>query len=611
MTSRRSGAKPPHDERYPPIGEYGLIGDCHSAGLVSRLGSIDWCCLPRFESGSCFGRLLGWDTGGYCSIGPKGRRSTSGRRYLDDTLVLCTTFVTGAGEVCVYDFFAMRKGGARDPLRLLLRIVEGVRGRMDLRMEIVPRFDYGEVRPWIRQQDVRLYSAIGGNDGLLIWSDADIATVDNHSLAADFSIRAGKRVRLSIQFVRPEELDVKDPKPPSPEELDRRFDETVAWWKRWIGRGRIPGPDAAGAMRSAMTLKAMTNAPTGAFVAAATTSLPEVLGGNRNWDYRFSWVRDSSFAVRSLAQLGFVAEADGFRRFIERSAAGSAEDLQVLYGPGGERRLTELELQELEGYRRSRPVRAGNGAARQLQLDVYGELVELSWRWHMRGFSPDDDYWRFLSELVDCAARRWQEPDRGIWEIRGRPKHFVHSKAMCWVALDRGLQLAKESGRRAPVKRWRQARKEIRNAVETRGYDRRRGVFVRSFGAKDLDAALLLLPEVGFVDHQDERMIRTVDAIREDLDEGRGLLMRYRSSDGLQGKEGAFLSCSFWLAECLARQGRMEDAREVFDTASSTGNDLGLFSEEFDPRTGELLGNFPQGLTHLSHIAAAVALSGN
>jgi GH15 family glucan-1,4-alpha-glucosidase len=341
--------------------------------------------------------------------------------------------------------------------------------------------------------------------------------------------------------------------------------------------------------------------------AAPTTSLPEVPGGGMNWDYRYAWIRDSFFSVRSLAEVGFEAEADRFRRFIERSAAGSAESLQLMYGLGGERRLTEEKLDYLEGYRGARPVRVGNAAAGQLQLDMYGELLELSWRWHRRGNSPDDDYWRFLLELVDAAAERWSEPDQGIWEMRGDPQHFVHSKVMCWASLDKGLRLAEECMRKAPERRWKKARGEIREAVEDEGYDEDRGVFTQTFGGKDLDAALLLLPRMAFIDYSDGRMLRTTDAIREDLDDD-GLLKRYRSEDT---REGAFLACSFWLAECLAHQGRTEDAGAVFDRTLATANDLDLYSEEYDTEARELLGNFPQGLTHLSHISAAVALAGH
>ncbi len=320
-------------------------------------------------------------------------------------------------------------------------------------------------------------------------------------------------------------------------------------------------------------------------------------------------MRDSVFAARSLTQLGREAEAEGFRRFIERSAAGNAQDLLVLYGVGGERRLPEVELTGMEGYRRARPVRVGNSASSQTQLDMYGHILELAWRWHQRGHSPSDDYWRFLMGLVDAAADRWLEPDRGIWEVRGRPHHFVHSKVMCWAAVDRGIRLAKEGGRPAPVRRWTAARARIRRAVETRGFDRRQGVFVRAFDRRAMDASLLLLPSVGFVDYRDERMLRTVDASRKELDRD-GLLVRYRAQDGLPGQEGAFLACSFWLAECLARQGRWDEARAAFDRAASTANDVGLFAEQFDTGSNGMLGNFPQGLTHLSHIAAAVALAG-
>jgi GH15 family glucan-1,4-alpha-glucosidase len=503
----------------------------------------------------------------------------------------------------------MREGGARDPHAQLLRVLEGLHGRVDFDVEVCPRFDYGEVRPWVRQHGGHLYSATGGNDALVFSGDPNLVPRGNHDLAARITLHGGDRVRLSIQYVSPELLDDSPPKPSAPRELDRRLKETVGWWRRWSSRVTLEGPDRAPATRSAIVLKALSNAPTGAIVAAPTTSLPETPGGVRNWDYRYSWVRDSVFAARSLAELGRETEAEGFRRFIERSAAGSAQDLLVLYGVGGERRHPEVELTGLEGYRRARPVRVGNSASRQTQLDMYGHILELAWRWHQRGHSPSDDYWPFLVELVDAAADRWMEPDRGIWEVRGRSQHFVHSKVMCWAAVDRGIRLAKESGRPAPVRRWTAARARIRRAVETRGFDSRRGVFVRAFGRRAMDASLLLLPSVGFVDYRDERMLRTVEASRKELDRD-GLLVRYRAPDGLPGQEGAFLACSFWLAECLARQGRCDEARAVFDRAASTANDVGLFAEEFDTGSNAMLGNFPQGLTHLSHIAAAVALAG-
>ncbi len=592
---------------YPPISDYGCIGDCHSAALVSRRGSIDWCCLPRFDAGSSFGRLLDWDKGGFCSIQPVDDGFETSREYVSETLVLVTTFATREGSARLTDCFTMYPGGARQPRHQLLRVAEGVRGRMTLRLRVAPRFDYGAVRPWVRRHGRAVFTAVGGNDALVLGGDFPLAPVGDHDLDAEITLGVGERARLSITWVRPEDVDPDPPPTPDAAELDERLAETLDWWRGWSDKVRLEGPDAIGARRSAMVLKALTNAPTGAVVAAATTSLPEAMGGSRNWDYRFSWIRDSQFTVRSLAELGCTDEAAGFRRFIERSAAGGAESLQIMYGPGGERRLTEVELTELEGYRGSAPVRVGNGAAGQLQLDVYGELLELAWQWHQFGSSPDDDYWRFLVSLVDMAADRWQEPDQGIWEMRGPPRHFVHSKVMCWVALDRGIRLAEQCMRRAPTRRWASVRQEIREAVDEHGYDAESATFVQAFDSTDLDAALLLLPSYDFVEYHDERMVGTVAALRARLDHD-GLLRRYHAADGVEGKEGVFVACTFWLAECLARQGRAHDGREVFDRAMATANDLGLFSEEYDPGSDQLLGNFPQGLSHLSHIAAAIAL---
>jgi len=597
--------------RYPPIADYAYISDCHSGALVSRAASIDWCCMPRIDQPSMFGRLLDWDRGGYCLVEPIGKGYMSSRRYLEDTMVLETTFTAGGGEARVIDCFTMRAGGRREPHQQLLRVVEGVRGRVDFRALIQPRFDYGEVRPWIHRLGAKVCAAIGGSHGLLISADCGLEPGASHDLGCEFSVRAEERIRISLEHLRPELLDIGEREPGSGDVNDARLKETLEWWRRWAGRARVEGPDAPEVKRSALVLRALVNAPTGAIAAAPTTSLPERLGGVRNWDYRFSWIRDSAFSVRSLADIGADREADGFRRFIQRSSAGSAHDLQIMYGLGGERRLTEMELSALEGYRGSAPVRVGNAASTQLQLDAYGELVQLSWRWHQRGQSPDDDYWRFLVELVEAARERWSEPDHGIWEVRGRPRHFVHSKVMCWVALDRGAQLAEESMRKAPIRRWRKVAREIRAAIEEKGFDRRRGVFTQSFGSKHMDAALLLLPASGFVDWHDPRMVATVEAVQKKLMVG-GLLMRYRrdeTDDGLPGTEGTFLPATFWLAEALARLGRVGAAREIFDRASATCNDLGLFAEEFNPGQGIMLGNFPQGLTHLSHIAAGVALS--
>jgi GH15 family glucan-1,4-alpha-glucosidase len=594
--------------RYPPIGDYAFLGDCHAGALVSSEGSVDWLCLPRLDAGSYFGRLLDRERGGWCAVTPTDPAAAFSRRYLDGTLVLQTEMTATGGRVRLTDCLTMRPGGARRPYRQLLRVIDGLDGVLDLRVEVVPRFDYGQVRPWLRRSG-RAWKALGGDDGLVIEGDVPLALSGLHDLVAEVRVQAGQRLRLSLRHLRPEVLDSSGASSPAAAELDRRLEQTVAWWRGWSARGSLVGPDRAAVLRSATVLKALTQATTGAIAAAATTSLPEAPGGSRNWDYRFSWVRDSVFALRSLAELGYTAEADGFRRFVQRSAAGSAEELQIMYGLGGERRLVELVLDDLEGYGGARPVRIGNAAARQHQHDVYGELLDLAWAWHQRGKTPGAEDWRFLVELVNAAADRWTTPDHGIWELRGRPLHLVHSKVMCWVALDRGLRLATDLGFAAPVAGWTATREAIRAAVERHGYDARRGVFTQAFDRPGLDAALLLLPAVGFLAWDDQRMLRTVDAVRAEL-EVDGLLLRYRTPDGLDGAENPFVACTFWLAECLARQARTAQAEVAFAKASAAANDLGLFAEEFQPATRELLGNYPQALTHLSHITAAVALAG-
>jgi GH15 family glucan-1,4-alpha-glucosidase len=590
----------------PLTADYAVIGDCHTAALVSRGGAIDWCCLPRFDSASAFGRLLHPDAG-TCVVEAEGGEPAE-RAYLDGTLVLATTLRAPGGEARLYDCFAMgAQDGRGDERRRLLRVVEGRRGAVPVRLLVRPRFDYGELAPWIRHHGTDLYSAVGGDDGLLCWSDTGLAPDDDDGLRGEAVVRAGERVRLVLEFRRPETLD-DALEAPAAATVDEELDAAAEWWRSWSHRSRFEGPDAGGVLRSALVLKALTYAPTGALVAAATTSIPETPDGHRTWDYRYSWIRDAVMSARSLTELGFEAEADAFRRFIERSAAGSAAQLQVFYGVGGERRLPESTLGHLEGDDDSGPIRIGNAAAGQLQLDAYGHLLEQSWRWFRRGHSPDDDYWRFLVQLVDCAAERWREPDRGIWEWRGESRHFVHSKALCWAALEHGIVLARECGRRAPERRWRRERDAVRAAIEREGFDAGRNTFVQAFGEPALDAALLRLPAVGLVDFDDPRMVGTVDAVREELEED-GLLRRYAIDDGLPGREGAFLACTFWLAECLGRQGRVEEARAAFDRATATANDVGLFAEEFSPREGVMLGNFPQALTHLSHIEAAVALA--
>ena len=592
---------------YPEIGDYGFIADCHAVALVSRHGSIDWCCLPRVDSDSCFGRLLDWERGGYFSIAPEDGSGASSRGYLDGSLVLETRFETAGGEVRLVDCFAMRPGGREAPYRQLLRIVEGCRGAVRLRLEMVARFDYGLCRPWARRHGERLSTLIGGDDGLVVSSDVPLAVSPEGDLGATFEVSAGERRRVSVVYELPHRIYPGAPREAGAGEIDRRLEQTVDWWREWSGKIVQPEAERGPLVRSAVVLKGLTHAPTGAIVAAATTSLPERIGGERNWDYRYTWVRDSSFAVRSLAAIGLDAEATGFQNFMERTTAGGANQVQVLYGVGGERRLYEVELDWLDGYRGSRPVRIGNAAHDQLQLDVYGELLDVAWRSGLEGRLPDDAYWRFLAALADEVARRWSEPDSGIWEMRSEPRHFVHSKAMCWAALDRALDLARRCGRE-PGANWSTERDAVRARVESEGYDSERGIFVQAFGSRELDAALLQLPRVGFVTDDDPRMRRTVAAIREEL-EVDGLVRRYRGFDGLSGGEGTFLACTFWLAECLARQGDLEAATASFERAAATANDLGLFAEEFDAGEGRMLGNFPQALSHYSHLTAALALA--
>ena len=613
MTARKPGHTSPgvagqaSDERYTPIGDYAFIGDCHSAALVSRRGSIDWCCMPRMDDGSTFGRILDHDRGGHCLVSASDSQAEVSRSYVPGTMVLETLYRSDTGEARVLDCFTTHVDGREKPYRQLLRVVEGMRGRVDISVVVAPRFDYGGAKPWIRMHQPRLWSAVGGNDAIVIAGNVDFSIRDSHDLVGESTVRSGQRIRVSITSHRPEAIDPAPPAGPDDNELDERLTATIEWWRAWVAKADFDGPDAADVRRSALVLKALTNAPTGAIAAAPTTSLPEAIGAGRNWDYRFSWIRDSQFTVRSLGELGFDGEADGFRRFIERTAAGSPDDLQIMYGLGGRRRLTEVTL-DLEGYRRSTPVRVGNAASEQLQLDVYGEMLDLAWRWHQRGRSPDDDYWRFLLGLVDTAAERWDEPDRGLWEIRGAPRHFVHSKVMCWAALDRGIRLAEECLRQAPLARWRKVRQKIADSVDGNGVDSERNCFVQAYGTSELDASLLLLPSVDFVAYDDPRMIATADAVSEALDDD-GLLRRYRATDGLGGDEGVFVACTFWLAECLAYQGRTNLARAAYDRATATATDLELYAEEYDPRNREALGNFPQGLSHLSHIAAAVALA--
>jgi GH15 family glucan-1,4-alpha-glucosidase len=582
------------DSVYAPfvgISDYALLSDCHGSALVAPDGAVEWCCLPRFDTGALFARMLDPD-GGACTVQVVDGE-VGARRYLEDTMVLETKLHGEAGEARLLDFMPLDD-------RALVRIVEGVRGTLTVRITVTPRFDYGEVTPWLRHHGRGLYGAIGGDDGLLCACDAGFEAGDGE-LRAELSVREGERARLLLAFRRPEELE-DAAEAPDLERLDAALDDTVRQWRTWASGS----PE--GTRRSAIVLKALTYAPTGAMVAAPTTSLPEAQSGDerRTWDYRYTWIRDAVLATHCLTELGHDEEANAFRRFIERSAAGRADDLRVFYGVGGERRLPELRLDHLRGWDGAQPVRAGNAASAQLQLDAYGHLVQQSFNWAQLGHPPDDDYWRFLLELIDAAAERWSEPDHGIWEWRGEPRHFVHSKVLCWVALDRGLALAESSLRKAPERRWKAARDEVREAVLDKGFDAKRGTFVQAFGESPLDAAVLRLPAYGFLPYDDERIVSTVEAIRSELDDG-GLIRRYDADDGMP-REGAFIACTFWLAQCLAGQGKADEAQAAFDRALRTASALGLFPEEADGKTGEALGNFPQAFTHLAHIEAALTL---
>lgn len=593
---------------YPPIEDYGLISDCHCTALVSKAGSIDWCCMPRMDSDPCFGRLLDWERGGYCAIQPVGDSFESDRHYDDDTLVLVTHFRTEQGEVTIRDFFAISDEQNTPSLFQLVRIVDGIQGELELEIRISPRFDFGEIAPYIRCHEHGTYTAWASNGGMVIHFEEELELSDHRNLRGCFRVRAGERYYLSLHFDSPERLneDISHHLN-SPDDLDHQLKQTQAWWKNWIAQLRPECRSDPQTLRSVLALKGLIFERTGAMIAAPTTSLPEWIGTERNWDYRFSWIRDSVFAVGALHHLGFEREARRFARFIELSSAGSPDELQVMFGIDGKRRLPEITLDWLEGYRGSRPVRIGNRATNQLQLDIFPELMELTWIRHTQGEPIKPYYWQLLVELLNYMCTRCREPDHGLWEVRDGPRHFVFSKAMCWAALHRGLTMAAELGQEAPIRDWKREEKSLREEIETQGYDHKRGIYLQSYGEPYLDSALLLLPRFGYISYDDPKMVRTVAAIQEGLQED-GLLLRYNSPDGVEGEEGFFLPCTFWLVECLAEQGKLDQALSYYQRALDCANDLGLFSEEYDVRTRTMLGNFPQALTQVSQITAKVAL---
>jgi GH15 family glucan-1,4-alpha-glucosidase len=597
---------------YRPLNDYALIGDCHGVALVSRLGSVDWAAMPRIDDNSTFARILDRNKGGFWSISPCERILNVKRYYETGTMVLVTEFETANGEIRLIDFMALSKHRAVTDEDMYVRQVEGINGEVDMQYILAPRFDYGLVLPCIRQHgndaSARLYMAWGSNHGLVIYADARLEARDQEDLSGRFKVKTGDKFNFSIRTVAPEEIGAPDFDPPETADyLNKIKRNTLQYWRQWSDQANLDYCHDKQTLRSALVLKALTVEKTGAVAAAATTSLPETIGGVRNWDYRFSWIRDSVFTVRALHELGFKREADRFADFIERSAAGSADQLRVVFGVDGRRRLVENELPELNGYRGSRPVRIGNEAIEQAQHDAYGELLELAWARHSYGSTISETRWAFLRHIVAFAVERWDKPDYGIWEVRGEPQRFVFSMALCWRAVDRGIALAEHYDFDAPLVDWRATRDSIRTAIETDGYNTEKGIFRQAFGSDYLDSSLLLLPWFGFIEYEDPRMVRTTEALRKGLDD-HGLLRRYDFPDGLPGREGAFLPSSFWLVECLAHQNKRDMALQYYEKAISCANDVGLFPEEYDAKTNTPLGNLPQGLTHLAQIIAKQAM---
>jgi GH15 family glucan-1,4-alpha-glucosidase len=615
-----------------PIADYALLSDRHSAALVSRGGSIDWLCVPRFDSPAIFGRLLG-DQAGHWSIVATGASEVT-RRYLDRTMVLETTFRTPTGTVAVTDALAMGEGNRGHQLgkgapHLLLRRAICTEGEVELSLEYVPRPEYGLVRPLFEAIDGGV-NAFGGAD-VLVLSSPGALSVDQSTVSGRFRLQSGESAGFALHHRR--RADTGSARVWSQSEIATRLADTVSAWESWSDLHQAyAGPWRELVHHSGRVLQSLSFAPTGAICAAATTSLPEVVGGTRNWDYRYAWVRDASFTIQALWVAACPDEANEFFDYVTSSAAGTLDrggDLQIMFGIGGERDLTERELPHLKGWRDSSPVRVGNGAWNQRQLDVYGELLGAVYRLSDHLFDTASrrvgplsapDKWgsppdlapatrRFFIQLADTAARRWNEKDRGIWEVRGEPRHFLYSKLMCWVALDRAVALADPLDAPDQVGAWKQTQAQIREAILTKGWSEQAGSFTQSFGSDELDASNLMMPLVGFLPADEPRVLATINATEERLTDDRGLVYRYRSHDGLEGKEGAFLLCTFWLAQALARAGQTDRARAVFERAAAFINDVGLLAEEVDPVSGELLGNFPQAFSHIGLVNAAWAIS--
>jgi GH15 family glucan-1,4-alpha-glucosidase len=581
------------------IEDYALIGDCAAAALVARNGSIDWLCWPRFDSDACFAALLGSDEHGRWQIAPSDRRARVTRRYRPNTLILETRFECGDGAATLVDFMAMHGSYPS-----VVRLIVGERGRVEMSTELVLRFGYGAVVPWVTRLEDGTHRAIAGPDMVVLRTPVHLVG-ENLRTIGKFEVSAGETVPFVLTYA-PSHVA-----PPRPIDPQAALVATEGYWREWAKQCRPSGPCSDAVVRSLITLKACTYAPTGGIVASPTASLPEHLGGVRNWDYRFCWLRDATLILLALMHAGYSDEAQAWREWLLRAVAGSPEQVQIMYGIAGERRLTELELPWLPGYENSKPVRIGNAASGQLQLDVFGEVMDALHQARCQGLAASDSGWALQCAFLSHLERIWAEPDEGIWEVRGAPRHFTYSKVMAWVAFDRAVRSAEEFHLDGPVDRWRGICATIHADVCRRGFDGELGSFVQSYGSKQLDASLLLLPQVGFLPADDPRISGTVRAIEQRL-MADGFVMRYDSattSDGLPPGEGAFLACSFWLVDAYILQNRLAEARDLFDRLLELRNDVGLLSEEYDPRAGRLVGNFPQAFTHVALINSAFNLT--
>jgi GH15 family glucan-1,4-alpha-glucosidase len=578
-----------------PLEDYALIGDCETAALVSRGGSIDWLCWPRFDSGACFAALIGTPEHGRWLVEAVHATPRITRRYRPGTLILETTIDTPDGTATVIDFMPLR-GRNSD----VVRLVRGERGRVAMRTELVLRFDYGRTVPWVNRLPDGTFRAIAGPDMVVMHTPVDLRGADLKTVAT-FEVTAGTTVPLVLTH-GPSHLD-----PPEVIDAEAALDATEKYWTDWTSRCQSKGQWADAVTRSLITLKALTYTPTGGIVAAPTTSLPEQLGGPRNWDYRFCWLRDATLTLLALMNAGYYDEAQAWRDWLLRAAAGSPWQLQIMYGLAGEHRLPEFEIPWLPGYENSRPVRIGNAAHGQLQLDVFGEVIDTLHQARRGGLQTRDFDWAFQCAVLEHLEQIWERPDQGMWEIRGEPQHFTYSKIMAWVGLDRGIRAIEETGLKGPLDRWRATRQRIHDEIVACGFDRELGSFVQSYGSKEFDASLLLLPTTGFLPPTDPRVCGTIEAIERRLFVD-GFVLRYdthSSTDGLPPGEGAFLACSFWLADALLLIGREDDARELFERLLSLRNDVGLLSEEYDTSARRLVGNFPQAFSHIALVNTA------